>query len=52
MDVLNIASIQAVIMTIRSDYALGNTHHSKSIEIVPEFRLAAVMGYSTYKYLL
>lgn len=29
-----------------------NTHHSESIEIVPEFRLAAVMGDSTYKYLL
>lgn len=29
-----------------------NTHHAESIEIVPEFRLAAVMGNSTYKYLL
>lgn len=29
-----------------------NTHHSESIEIVPEFGLAAVMRDSTYKYLL
>lgn len=39
-------------MTIRRNDTHDSTHHSESIEIVPELRLAAVMGDSTYKYLL
>lgn len=50
----NVTSIHTLLMLIWGDLhnTHGNTHHSESIEIVPEFRLAAVMGDSTYKYLL